>query len=317
MQLKPRTNFDAIVSKQKSSSGSSTSALASDSSFSAATSQALPSAVQSSSGGLTTANSVTTRAPKLPSEITEKTIEIIKDWNTELQERTAKFQWQATAFAEWDMRILQNRNILIWLEAEVAKVVETQTNLEKQLELIETHQQEVDKALERMEQEAECICKDECALLLKDEATSVRDSMYYQTEFIERETQGIAEQGGDLDMVDAASPLDIVVRILDNELRTLMWINEKANELSNHIQVVAKSGATAEHAYFPRLSPLFSQSSPCWLSQAQMYQPLYPRMKLLLLTRFWFSVNSSFEAITGFRAHTLKLEEILLIRLIN
>ncbi|RWW14303.1 hypothetical protein GW17_00021936 [Ensete ventricosum] len=189
---------------------------------------------------LTTANSVTTRAPKLPSEITEKTIEqIIKDWNTELQERTAKFQWQATAFAEWDMRILQNRNILIWLEAEVAKVVETQTNLEKQLELIETHQQEVDKALERMEQEAECICKDECALLLKDEATSVRDSMYYQTEFIERETQGIAEQvksiihtvnssmGGDLDMVDAASPLDIVVRILDNELRTLMWINEK------------------------------------------------------------------------------------------
>lgn len=28
-------------------------------------------------------------------------------------------------------------------------------------------------------------------------------------------------------MVDAASPLDIVVRILDNQLRTLMWIDEK------------------------------------------------------------------------------------------
>lgn len=44
--------------------------------------------------------------------------QIIKDWNAELQERTAKFQKQATAIAEWDRRILQNRDILIRLEVD-------------------------------------------------------------------------------------------------------------------------------------------------------------------------------------------------------
>ncbi|MQL99305.1 hypothetical protein Taro_032034 [Colocasia esculenta] len=103
--------------------------------------------------------------------------QIIREWNSELQERTGKFRKQATAVAEWDRRILQNRDVLIRLEAEVAKVVETQTSLERQLELIETHQLEVDKALQSMEVEAERIYKDESGLLLADEAASVRDSM--------------------------------------------------------------------------------------------------------------------------------------------
>lgn len=239
--------------------GSSTSASASVASSSAATSQPLTPSVQASSGGLITTTSATTQAPKLPSEIVGKTVEeIIKDWNAELQERTSKFRKQATAIAEWDRRILQNRNILIRLEAEVAKVVETQTNLVRQLELIETHQQEIDKALESMEEEAERIYKDERALLLEDEATSVRDSMYEQAEFIEREMQKMAEQvksviqtvnssqGGDMDMVDGMTPLDVVVRILNNQLSTLMWIDEKANEFSDQIQKVANSGAAAE-----------------------------------------------------------------------
>ncbi|RZC28926.1 Nuclear pore complex protein NUP62 [Glycine soja] len=82
-------------------------------------------------------------SPKLPSEITGKTVEeIIKEWNAELQERTGKFKKQANAIAEWDRRILNNRDVLLRLEIEVAKVVETQSNLERQLELIETHQQE-------------------------------------------------------------------------------------------------------------------------------------------------------------------------------
>ncbi|WOL04709.1 nuclear pore complex protein [Canna indica] len=248
---------------------SSSSAPSSLSSSSAVASQALTPAVQSSTGGLTTSTSTTTQAPKLPSEIAGKSVEeIIKDWNSELQERAAKFRKQATAIAEWDRRILQNRNILIRLEAEVAKVVENQTNLERQLELIETHQQEIDKALESMESEAERIYKDECALLLEDEATSVRDSMYEQAEFIEIEMQKMTEQvksiiqtvnssqGGDLDMIDGMTPLDVVVRILNNQLSTLMWIDEKANEFSDQIQKVANSGAAAERGSTASLASL-------------------------------------------------------------
>lgn len=198
-------------------------------------------------------------APKLPSEITGKTVEeIIKEWNSELQERTGKFRKHANAIAEWDKRILQNRDVLLRLEIEVAKVVETQSRLEGQLELVETHQQEVDKALQSMEEEAERIYKDERGLLLDDEAASTRDAMYEQAEFIERELEQMTEQiksiiqtlnanqGGELDTVDDMNPLDLVVRILNNQLSSLMWIDEKAEEFSSRIQKLASEGSAAD-----------------------------------------------------------------------
>lgn len=203
----------------------------------------------------------------MPSEITGKTVEeIIKEWNSELQDRTRKFQKQANAIAEWDKRILQNRDVLLRLETEVAKVVETQSNLERQLELIETHQQEVDKALESIEEEAERIYKDERGLLLDDEAASTRDAMYEQAESIERELEHMTEQiksiiqtlnasqGGELDTTEGMSPLDVVVRILNNQLSSLMWIDEKAEEFSFRIQNLASEGSAADRELVsPRL----------------------------------------------------------------
>ncbi|CAM8977418.1 unnamed protein product [Rhodiola kirilowii] len=215
----------------------------------------------------TTAVAITTPTPKLPSEITGKTVEeIIKEWNSELQERTGRFRKQANAIAEWDKRILQNRDILLRLEIEVAKVVETQSNLERQLELVETHQQEVDKALQSIEDEAERIYKDERGLILDDEAASTRDIMYEQAEFIERELEQMTEQirsiiqtlnanqGGELDAATGMSPLDVVSRILNNQLSSLMWIDEKAEEFSSRIQKLANQGPAAERELMgPRL----------------------------------------------------------------
>lgn len=195
----------------------------------------------------------------MPSEISGKTVEeIIKDWNSELQERTAKFRKHAIAIAEWDRRILHNRDVLIRLEAEVAKVVETQTFLEQQLELIETHQQEVEKSLQSMEAEAERVYEDERGLL-DDEAAFARDSMYEQAEFIESEMQKMAEQikliietvnakqGGDLSAIDSMTPIDVVVRILNNQLSSLVWIDEKANEFSTRIKKLANHGTGSDH----------------------------------------------------------------------
>ncbi|KAL0379723.1 UNVERIFIED_CONTAM: Nuclear pore complex protein [Sesamum angustifolium] len=202
----------------------STIAVSSSSSAPAQTPSAL--VVASSSGTTSTTSAVLASAPKLPSEITGKTVEeIIKEWNSELQERTGKFRKQANAIAEWDRRILQNRDILLKLESEVAKVVETQGSLERQLELIETHQDEVDKALQSMEEEAERIYREERGLLLDDDAASTRDAMYEQAELIERELEQMTEHiksiistlnachGGELEAADGMTPLDVVVRI--------------------------------------------------------------------------------------------------------
>lgn len=223
--------------------------------------QVSSSATAGSTSGTTGSAAITPsfRTPQIPSEITGKTVEeIIKDWNSELQERTTKFRRQAEALAEWDRRILRNRNVLIKLESEVAKVVESQHSLERQLELIETHQQQVEKALQSMEEEAERIYKEERPSIIDDEAASVRDLMYEQAEYIEREMEQMGEQikriietvnanqGGDLDTSDGISPLDIVVRILNNQLNSLVWIDEKAGELSSRINKLADHGAALD-----------------------------------------------------------------------
>ncbi|KAK2990410.1 hypothetical protein RJ640_000852, partial [Escallonia rubra] len=206
-----------------------------------------------------TVSTAVASAPKLPSEITGKTVEeIIKEWNSELQERTGKFRKQANAIAEWDKKILRNRDVLLRLELLVAKVVETQSSLERQLELIETHQQEVDKALQSMEEEAEQIYKDERRLLLDDEAASTRDAMYEQAEIIERELEQMTEQikqiiqtlnanqAREFEAIDGMTPLDVVVRILNNQLSSLMWIDEKVEEFSSRIQKLASQGSAAD-----------------------------------------------------------------------
>uniref|UniRef100_A0A0D9V7Y5 Nucleoporin NSP1-like C-terminal domain-containing protein n=1 Tax=Leersia perrieri TaxID=77586 RepID=A0A0D9V7Y5_9ORYZ len=163
----------------------------------------------------------TSQAPRLPSEIVGKNVEqIIRDWNNELQDRTGKFRKHATAIAEWDRRILQNRNVLIRLEAEVAKVVETQTSLERQLELIETHQKELHWWTAG---QAEALSS---AIVITDVL--------------------VVHQGAEFETADSMTPFDVAVRILDNQLRSLMWIDEKANEFSTRIQRLPNNGAAAE-----------------------------------------------------------------------
>ncbi|XP_022856412.1 nuclear pore complex protein NUP62-like [Olea europaea var. sylvestris] len=242
--------FSANISLGVPASSSATATTSSSSSAAQISSSLVPA---SSSGTTSTA---VASAPKLPSEITGKTVEeIIKDWNAELQERTGKFRKQANAIAEWDLKILRNRDILLQLESEVAKVVETQGSLERQLELIETHQDEVDKALHSMEDEAERIYKDEQGSLLEDEAASTRDAMYEQAELIEMELEHMTEQiksiintlnsnqGGELEATDGMTPLDIVVRVLNNQLSSLLWVDEKAEEFSSRIQELASRGS--------------------------------------------------------------------------
>lgn len=257
-QFANKTSTPAVSASTALTFGVSTSTSTAPAVSSSSTS-ASAAVVASSSGTTSTVSTSVAVTPKLPSEITGKTVEeIIKEWNAELQERTGKFRKQANAIAEWDRRILQNRDVLLRLEIEVAKVVETQSSLERQLELIETHQQEVDKALQSVEEEAERIYKDERGLLLDDEAASTRDAMYEQSELIERELEQMTEQiksiihslnsnqGGEVEAPDGMTPLDAVVRILNNQLTSLMWIDEKAEEFSSRIQKLSNQGSASD-----------------------------------------------------------------------
>lgn len=51
--------------------------------------------------------------------------QIVKDWNSELLERAGKFRKQACAIADWDRRILQNRDVLLRLEVICVMLLES------------------------------------------------------------------------------------------------------------------------------------------------------------------------------------------------
>ncbi|KAG0498059.1 hypothetical protein HPP92_002750 [Vanilla planifolia] len=136
------------------------------------------------------------------------------------------------------------------------KLSKTQSSLVRQLELIETHQREVDKSLQSMEAEAERLFKEERSLLFEDDAASKRDSMFEKAEFIESELERMTEQiksiiqtfnakqGVDMDLTDNMTPIDAAARILNNQLSSLMWIDEKANDFSAQIQKLGKHGSS-------------------------------------------------------------------------
>lgn len=151
--------------------------------------------------------------------------------------------------------------MLIKLESEVAKVVETQHSLERLLELIETHQQEVEKALGSMEEDATQFYKEERANIVEDEPSSVRDMMFEQSEHLERELEQMGEQiretieninmsqAGEVGLSSGGSPIDVVVRILNNQLSSLVWIDEKAEELSSRIHKLGDNNASPDRGW--------------------------------------------------------------------
>ncbi|KAK8961452.1 hypothetical protein KSP40_PGU017553 [Platanthera guangdongensis] len=92
-----------------------------------------------------------------------------------------------------------------------------------------------------MEEEAEHIYKEEKGLLLEDDTASMRDTMFEKAEFIEREMERMTEQiksiiqtfnskqGNGIDLGENMTPIDAAVRILNNQLSSLMWIDEKVS----------------------------------------------------------------------------------------
>ncbi|KAM4072161.1 hypothetical protein ACJW30_11G112000 [Castanea mollissima] len=52
-----------------------------------------------------------------------------------------------------------------------------------------------------------------------------------------------ANQGGELEAVDGMTPLDVVFQDLNNQLSSLMWVDEKTEEFSSRIQKIASQGS--------------------------------------------------------------------------
>ncbi|EEH59982.1 structural constituent of nuclear pore, nucleoporin 62 [Micromonas pusilla CCMP1545] len=93
---------------------------------------------------------------QIPSEVQAKSVgEIVFNWNHELQKRTSAFVLRTDIFAEWDNCILNNRNHLLNLQANLGKASTSQERMERQLQILLANQIEISDALTFLESEVD------------------------------------------------------------------------------------------------------------------------------------------------------------------
>ena len=156
-----------------------------------------------------------------------------------VQERqTRAFGSHARALSEWDRHIFRNRRTLSTLEAEMKRVAGAQDALERQLSILEVHQAEIHSALEGMHREAEQLYEKEGPR--SDDASRERDALFAVAEDVSQQLNHIGLSLRDtISIVNsqaaaadpAADPLSAAVAIINNQLCSLVWIDEQAQGL--------------------------------------------------------------------------------------
>lgn len=184
--------------------------------------------------------------PELPSEIKGKTVEeIIRNWNNELERRTQDFAKHAKSISEWDKHIMENRKTLASLTSDVSRVQRSQEALERQLNLLESHQDEIKESLESMEGETERMYEEMKGSM--DAHTQRRDEMYAKAQDINQKLNSMGKiirqlisrvnnqqyaNGGDAGQQD---PLNAAVRVLNNQLASLQWVESQCADISSRL----------------------------------------------------------------------------------
>ena len=176
-----------------------------------------------------------------PSEVKGKSVgEIITGWNAELERQTRAFGAHARALAEWDRTIWRNRRALAALEGDVERSAAAAAALERQLAALEVHQANVAESLSGMERAAEALAREG---LPAAGAARERDALFAQAEDV---AARLAEIGVGLrDTVAAVNaapppdaavdPLAAAVAVLNNQLSTLVYLDQAAAQLAQRV----------------------------------------------------------------------------------
>ena len=188
-------------------------------------------------------------APAAPSEVRGKTVEeIVNQWNRELEYRSRAFVTSAKALAECDRIVLQNRSTLFKLEEDIGSITTSQDSLNRQLEVLEMHQRQVNDALRAMEQEAERVFAEERSMCDAGDPALERDSLYEMAEEVGaqlahmsddlREAVTLVNARVDEHHSNLSEPVAAIVSTLNNQMRALSWIEKQTAELKSNMDVL-------------------------------------------------------------------------------
>jgi chromosome segregation ATPase len=186
--------------------------------------------------------------------------EVINEWHRELQTDSKAFTQHANTIASWDRQLIQHRSFLLKLEADLGVVLASQDALERQLEILQVHQKQVDDVLEQVKGDLEQNYRDSRDQSDMGDPAVQRDAMYESAEDISAKLSYMSNDlretitefnkasgfAGSLGVgigagaaATASDPLSAIVGILNNQLKALTWIDQQCHDIEGRMKVVS------------------------------------------------------------------------------
>ena len=187
--------------------------------------------------------------------------EVINEWHRELQTDSKAFTQHANTIASWDRQLIQHRSFLLKLEADLGVVLASQDALERQLEILQVHQKQVDDVLEQVKGDLEQNYRDSRDQSDMGDPAVQRDAMYESAEDISAKLSYMSNDlretitefnkasgfAGSLGVgigagaaATASDPLSAIVGILNNQLKALTWIDQQCHDIEGRMKVVSE-----------------------------------------------------------------------------
>ncbi|EGF82841.1 hypothetical protein BATDEDRAFT_86302 [Batrachochytrium dendrobatidis JAM81] len=217
-----------------------------------------------------------------------KTLEdILNKWNTDLESYTQNFRSQATELQKWDRIILENGATISMLYNELQVTETAQKEIDQNLEYIEAQQNELDATLDNYQAQILALSQNDAqaAHFRTTPADEEREKAYTLAENLNKQLDDMSLQLGviidDMNQSRNASmpstmygggltagqsegnkqpiafeednPIGAIVRILNDHLASLEWIDKTSTELAGRVvelkRVSGEVNAQAERVH--------------------------------------------------------------------
>lgn len=185
--------------------------------------------------------------------------EILNRWNQELEQDVAYFTNLAVQVGRWDRQLLETGDKILTLHGEVQKVQVQQKELDSNLVMIESQQNDLQSMLDGIEKQVQSLYNSDSPNFTS--ADEERSNAYQLAEDVTRQLDQMSGTLKDMinklntsyeSSVDPNNKITQIVQILNVHLGALHWIDQQTSELQQNIQVASKQLDVAEFDFHRR-----------------------------------------------------------------
>lgn len=212
-------------------------------------------AITPAAGGLSSGQAAT--QPPLQSRLKNKSMEeIIGRWTSDLEKYRAEFISQAEEIKKWDAVLITNGDKLVNLSAETTEAEKTQARMDTVLQQLENEQEELGTALDYYESQIKDFFDAQFGSAEgMQPADQEREKTYSLAEKLNETLIGMEGDLGEMikainkagatinKTTNADDPLSQIVKILNDHLSSLQWIDTHTIQVAEKIQEAQKRGS--------------------------------------------------------------------------